>query len=66
MKKSFWQTRLTLIVAGVVLGLAARAILGDPPPEVQPGPAFEHPLPEEVPFSMPLIKPLQPTGRSAD
>ena len=56
MKKSIWQTRTMLIVAGVLLGFAARAVLGDPEPEILPGPVFENKLPAEVPFSIPLIK----------
>lgn len=57
MKKSFWQTRTALILAGVLLGYAVRAILGDPIPDTPSGPAFENPLPEEVPFSVPLTEP---------
>ena len=57
MKKSFWQTRTALILAGILMGLAARAILGVPEPDTPPGPSFENPLPEEVPFSIPLDQP---------
>ena len=57
MKKSFWQTRTALILAGVLLGFAARAVLGVPEPDTPSGPSFENPLPEEVPFSIPLDQP---------
>jgi len=57
MQKSFWKTRSSLILTGVLLGLATSAILGEPEPEVPPGPSFENPLPAEVPFSVPLTKP---------
>jgi len=60
MKKSFWQTRTALILTGILLGYAARAILGDPIPDVPAGPSFKNPLPEDVPFSIPLTKPINP------
>ena len=56
MKRSFWQSRITLVVLGVAAGLAARAVLGPPPPEVPPKPAFSKPLPDEVPLALPIIK----------
>jgi len=33
MKKSFWRSRITLVVLGVAAGLLARAVLGPPAPE---------------------------------
>ena len=54
MKTSFWQSRTLLILTGILLGYAARAILGPPLKETPAGPRFENPLPEEVPFSIPL------------
>jgi len=58
MKRSFWQSRITLVVLGVAAGLVARAVLGPPAPEVPPKPSFSRPLPDEVPVSLP--KPEQP------
>ena len=55
MKKSFWQSRITLVVLGVVAGLVARAVLGPPPPEVPPKPSFSRPLPDEVPLALPIV-----------
>ena len=55
MKKSFWQSRITLVVLGVVAGLVARAVLGPPPPEVPPKPSFSKPLPDEVPLTLPIV-----------
>jgi len=55
MKKSFWQSRMTLVVLGVAAGLVARAVLGPPAPEVSPKPSFSEPLPDDVPLSLPLI-----------
>lgn len=60
MEKSLWQTRFMLILAGILLGLAARAVLGDPEPEMPPGPSFANPLPADVPLSFPLIE-TEPT-----
>jgi len=57
MKKSFWQSRTALILAGIMLGFVARAVLGTPEPDTPVGPSFENPLPEDVPFSVPLVKP---------
>ena len=57
MKKSFWRSRTSLILTGILLGYAARAILGAPERDAPTGPVFENPLPEEVPFSIPLDKP---------
>ena len=55
MKKSFWQSRITLVVLGVVAGLVARAVLGPPAPEVPPKPSFSRPLPDEVPLALPIV-----------
>lgn len=57
MKKSIWQSRTALILAGIMLGLVARGILGSPEADTPVGPSFENPLPEDVPFSVPLSKP---------
>jgi len=56
MKKSFWQSRTALILAGIMLGFVARVILGTAEPDTPAGPSFENPLPEDVPFSVPLMK----------
>jgi hypothetical protein len=59
MKKSFWQTRTALILAGISMGFVARGILGAPEPDTPAGPAFANPLPDEVPFSVPLPEGFQ-------
>ncbi len=56
MKKSFWQSRITLVVLGVAAGLVARAALGPPEPEVPPKPSFSRPLPDDVPMALPIVE----------
>ena len=55
MRRNFWQSRITLIVVGVALGLLARAILGAPESELPPKPHFNETLAEEVPLALPII-----------
>ncbi len=56
MEKTISQTRISLVLAGVALGMVARLILGPPVTEVPQHPTFQSPLPSEVPFSVPLKK----------
>jgi hypothetical protein len=55
MKKSFWQSRITLVLLGVLLGWLGRVVLGPPEPEIPPKPSFSKPLSEEVPLALPII-----------
>lgn len=48
---------MALIMMGLALGLLARAVLGDPEPELPPKPHFSAPLADEVPLAFPIIEP---------
>ncbi len=61
MKRSFWQSRMTLVALGIALGLMARAVLGPPTPEAPLKPTFSEALADEVPLALPMID-LAPTS----
>lgn len=56
MNHYFWQSRITLVMLGVLLGLVARGVLGEPESEVPEPPGFDSPLPAEVPLTLPLLE----------